>query len=298
MDDVTSLRIFLEVARRQSFSATADHFGISRSAVSKHVASLERDLKARLLNRTTKQMHLTRAGAFVAERGPEVLMSLDDLKGAVGALTGEVSGLIRVGAAPYFGSHRLVPMIASFCREYRDVQISLTLLSQSRIEDFVGTGLDVGVVNSSSLPDMTHSAYTVADMPQATVASPGYLKTAPALEKPEDLVRHECLVNSFKSQTGTWRFTANDDQTSVRVRGRFRSSYGDSLKHAAVHGMGVSVHPRYMVEEELRSGSLVEVLPAFAPEMLRVYALYSGRGRIPQHVRVFIESMRKWHWNL
>lgn len=299
MDDVYSLRIFLEVARRQSFTGAADHFGISTSAVSKHVAALEKSLNARLLNRTTKQMHLTRAGAFLAEKGQEVVGNLDDLQETVVGLTGDVSGVIRVGAAPYFGAHRLVPAISAFCQQHPDIRLTITTLSKSRIEDFVGAGLDVGVVNTSQLPDMTHSAYTITDMPQVVVASPAYLKRRKLPMVPEDLAHHECLVNSFKSPTGTWRFVGADgNSSSVRVRGRVRASYGEAVKIAAVHGMGVSMHPRYMVADELKSGALVALLPGYEPELLRVYALYSAKTRLPLRVRTFIEFLRHWPWAL
>ncbi len=298
MDDITPLRIFLEVARRQSFTAAAEYFGLSPSAVSKQVATLERLFQARLLNRTTKKMHLTRAGAFVVQKAPEILQGLEDLQETVLGLTGDVTGLVRVGAAPHFGAQRLTAMIAAFSRQYPNIQVSLTLLSKHRIEDFVEVGLDVGVLNSSSLPDMTHSAYTITDMPQVAVASPAFLAGRPPLRSPADLADCDCLVNTYKSPTGSWRFTGPDGPQSVRVRGRMVASYGEALKMAAVHDMGVSVHPRYMIANELANGSLVQVLPDYEPEMLKVYALYASRGRIPRRVRVFIDFMRQWEWRL
>jgi len=297
MDDVLSLRIFLEVTRRQSFTATAEHFGISPSAVSKHVAGLEQTLKARLLHRTTKQMHLTRAGAFVAERGTDILLDLDDMCSAIAGMTGEVSGLIRVGAAPYFGAHRLMPMVAALREKHPDIEVSLVTLSQSRLEDIVGAGLDVGIVNTTRLPDMTHSAYTITELPQVAVASPAYLRLRGSPAEPTDLAQHECLINSYKSPTGTWRFSGPDGtQTSVRVGGKTRSSYGEALKMAAVSGMGISVHPRYMVEKELRDGSLLPILAGYEPEVLRVFAVYNGPSNLPQRVRTFIDFMREWDW--
>ncbi len=294
MDEITPIRVFLEVARRQSFTGTAEHFGLSISAISKHVATLEKSLNARLLNRTTKTMSLTRAGSLVVERGTAVVRDLANMRASVAGLNGDISGVVRVGAAPYFGAQRITPLIASFCEQHPAIQVTLTLLSHRRVGDFVKEGLDVGIINSPDLQDATHSAYTITNMPQVLVASPSYQKRAGRIQTPSDLAKLNCLVNSYKSPTGTWRFNGPQGEVTVTVQGNFRSIYGDCLKVAAVHGMGISMHPRYMVAKELAQGELVQLLPDFEPEMLHVFALFASGGLIPQSVRTFLDFLRQW----
>jgi DNA-binding transcriptional LysR family regulator len=294
MDEITSLRVFLEVARRKSFARTAEHFGMSPAAVSKHLAALERSLQTRLMNRTTKQMSLTPAGEQVIESATAVLSELEHMHRTVADLSRELSGTVRVGVAPYFGAHRLVPVVASFSRQYPDVKFSVTLLSKQRIEAFVSEGLDIGVVMTPRLQDASHGAHELAVLPQVLVAAPAYLRAAPALRVPADLAQHACLVNVYKTATGTWRFGGAAGATTVRVDGPLRSNYADALKQAAVSGMGISMHPRYLVAEELAKGVLQEVLPDYPPEALTAYAIFSTRGAMPARVRAFLDYLRQW----
>lgn len=294
MDDLVSLRVFLEVARRKSFSGTATHFGMSRASVTKHVAKLEDALQVRLLNRTTKQMSLTLAGMHVVASGGTLLTGVEELKSTLKGLSNDLAGIIRLGVAPSFGSQRLLPVLHAFAERYVDIQITLTLLTQRKEETFIAGGLDVGIIIASSLKDATHSGIHLATAPQALVASPKYLAKRGAIERLEDLLKCNCLINVNKSPTDMWKFTGPEGPASIRVQGPLRSDFGEALKAAAISGMGVSIHPYYMIDRELEAGLLEVVLPQYTPEQLNVFAIYSAQKTMPLRVRTFIDFIKGW----
>ena len=294
MDELSCLRMFLEVARRNSFSGAAQHFGVSRATSTKQVAWLEKSFGAKLLNRTTKQLGLTRAGLEVVENGSALLQQYDELRESVNNLSGDVSGIVRVGVPPSFGTRRLLPVIRDFYARYPDIQIALSLLTVRKQETFVEQGLDVGIIIVPVLKDASYVAIPLAGAPQALVASPAYLKRHGRIRTPQDLIDHNCLVNWNKSPTGIWNFTGPNGPVSVRAHGSLRSDFGDALKEAALAGLGVPMHPYYMIAEEIEQGLLKVVLPGYEPSALDVYAIHSSRKNMPMRVQLFVEFLKEW----
>ncbi|MET4579215.1 LysR family transcriptional regulator [Ottowia thiooxydans] len=294
MDELMSLKVFLEVARRRSFARTADHFGLSPASVTKHVAFLERTLTARLLNRTTKQMSLTLAGEQVVELGESVVGQLETMRSRVAELSQDITGEIRIGVAPSFGSNRLTHVLAEFCRLHPDIRITLILLTHRKEETFINEGLDVGIIIGTSLKDASHKAIKLADVPQVLVASPEFAARHADLKTPADLAQVNCLVNTTKAPTGLWHFLGPSGPITQRVQGNMQSNFGYVLAESAAAGMGISMHPLYMISDELESGALVTVLPDYAPEPLQIFAIYSSRASIPLRVRTLLDFLRSW----
>ncbi|GAA4324670.1 LysR family transcriptional regulator [Pigmentiphaga soli] len=288
------MRVFLEVARRNSFAGAAQHFGVSRATCTKQVAWLERSLGAKLLNRTTKQLGLTRAGLQVVENAAGLLERYDELRESVRNLSGDVAGVIRVGVPPAFGTRRLLPVVNEFYEKYPDIQIALSLLTVRKHETFVEQGLDVGIIIVPMLKDASFIAIPLAEARQALVASPAYLARHGPIEKPQDLLDCNCLINWNKSPTANWSFTGPQGPVTVRVQGSLRADFGDALKEAALEGMGVSMHPYYMLAEEIERGELVVVLPDYEPSGLEVYAIYSSRRNLPVRVQLFLDFLKEW----
>src|SRR5690606_24764866 len=249
MDELKCMRVFLEVARRGSFYQAAQHLGVSPSSVSKQIAWLESSLDVRLLNRTTKKVGLTAEGQHLLRTGAPLVERLDELRASVRMARGKTSGMIRVGVPHAFGRLRFLPVVMEFHRRYPDIQVSLSFSASRDKEHMARDALDVKVLIAESLEESSLIALPLGDAPQALVASPDYLRHAPALKKPEDLAQCNCLINLMKSPNGIWRFERADEKFAVRVQGSLRSDMGDSLKAAALMGLGISIHPYYMVLE-------------------------------------------------
>jgi len=292
MDRLRCMEVFIEVARTGSFAASARNLGMSRAAVTKHVARLEDLLGARLLNRTTKQVGLTEAGLMASAGGRQLLERYDAIEADVRESTRTPRGVVRVGTPPAFGTYHMVPLVAAFAERHPDIQVVLSL--DTGDANLVAQGLDLSVRITLEREDASHVAQPLAKAPQLLVASPDYLARHGTPRTLAELAEHNCLVHVIKSPTGIWRFAGPQGPASVRVRGTIASNFGDALMQAALRGYGISMHPYYMVSQSLDEGRLVAVLPEYAPDAHDVYVIYSSRQNLPERVRRFITFLRDW----
>lgn len=290
MDRLRALEIFTEVARGRSFTAAAQRLGMAKGNVTKHIAWLEKLMGAQLLHRTTKSVSLTEAGMSLLEGAQDLLDRFDGVGETVRGAVKAPVGMIRVGTPPSFGAVHLVTMIASFSAAYPDIQFALHL--DDGRADITGEGLDLSIRIAPSLKDTSLIAQKLASVPQLLVASPAYLKEHGVPRTPEDLVHHNCLVNTLKAPTSLWSLVGPEGRKQVRVSGTMRSNFGEALRHAALLGRGISMHPTYMLAEDVRQRRLKVVLPAYQPTGLDVYAVYSSRRNIPIRVKLFLEFLR------
>ena len=323
MDKLRAIEVFIEVAQGLSFSAAALRLGMAKGNVTKHVAWLEQTMGVQLLTRTTKSVSLTESGLSLLENGRELLDRVEHVEAAVRQSVKETKGILRVGAPPSFGAFHLVPIITAFSAAHPDIQVVL-YLDDGRT-DLVSEGLDMSVRIASALKDTSNVAHRLAVVPQVLVASPAYLARRGSPGNIADLSEHDCMVHALKSPTNIWTFTGPDpklifqeqagpmtSQTtltqgelvamtrsltarySVRVRGTIRANFGEPLRHAALLGHGISIHPTYMVMEDLRAGRLQRVLPQYNPSGVEIYAVFPSRKNLPVRVRTFLDFLNQW----
>ena len=292
MDKLRAIEVFIEVAQGLSFSRAAQSLGMARGNVTKHVAWLEQTMGVQLLTRTTKSVSLTESGLSLLENGRELLDRVEGMDAAVRLSVKEPKGMLRVGAPPSFGAFHLVPIIAAFSKAHPDIQVVL-YLDDGR-SDLVAEGLDMSVRIASALKDTTLVASRLAVVPQVLVASPAYLAQRGHPEDVADLTEHDCMVHALKSPTNIWTFTGATGKASVRVRGTIRANYGEPLRHAALLGQGISMHPTYMVKQDLVAGRLETVLPELKPVGVDIYAVFPSRKNLPVRVRTFLDFLTEW----
>jgi len=300
MDKLKAIEVFIEVAQGLSFSGAAQRLGMAKGNVTKHIAWLEQSLGVQLLTRTTKSVSLTESGLSLLENGRELLDRVDSIDAAVRQSVKEPKGMLRLGAPPSFGAFHLVPIITAFSSAHPDIQVVL-YLDDGRT-DLVAEGLDMSVRIATSLKDTSQVAQRLAVVPQLLVASPDYLRRRGTPHTIADLADHECMVHALKSPTNIWTFMDDSTgdlaptrgKTTVRVHGTIRANYGDPLRHAALLGHGISMHPTYMVMQDLQAGRLVSVLPQFRPVGVDIYAVFPSRKNLPVRVRTFLDFLRQW----
>jgi DNA-binding transcriptional LysR family regulator len=291
MDRLRAIEIFSEVARGRSFSGAAQRLGMAKGNVTKHVAWLEELLGAQLLTRTTKSVSLTEAGLSLLEGGQDLLDRFELVGEAVRGAVKAPKGTIRIGTPPSFGAVHLAPIVTSFSANHPGIQFVLHL-DDGRV-DIAGEGLDLSLRIAPSLKDTSLVAQKLGSVPQLLVASRAYLAAKGEPQTLEELSNHDCLVNALKSPTNFWTFTVPGGKKSVRVSGTMRSNFGEPLRHAALLGHGISMHPNYMVAEDIQMHRLTVVLPAYRPTGLDVYAMYPSRRNMPGRVRLFLEFLRE-----
>jgi len=292
MDRLRCIEVFVEVARDGSFSGAARRLRMSKSATTKHVAWLEQALGAKLLNRTTKHVGLTEAGAHALTQGQLLLDGYEEIGAGAREMVQQPRGVVRVGTPPSFGTHHLLPLVARFTDRYPDIRIQLLLDDGSA--NLITQGIDLSLRIGPAPEAASHITVPLTKAPQVVVASKDYLRKHGTPKTPADLAGHNCLVHSLKSPTNIWRFSGTAGEVSVRVRGTVSSNFGDALMQAALLGHGISMHPYYMVSDELKARRLVVVLPDYEPLELDIYVMYPTREHLPARTRRFLEFLKRW----
>jgi len=290
-DRLRELEVFLAVAQARSFTAAGQRLGMSRANVTKLVAALEARLGTKLLNRNTQHVAPTEAGLLLVGRAGALLGEFDALQADVQDSAGRPSGIIRVGVPPSFGAAHLVPAVAAFTDEHPGMQVVLCL--DTGDAELVRDGLDLSLRIASTLKDASYIARLLARVPQVLVAAPAYLDRRGMPAGLEALGQHNCLVHRLKSPNDHWSFTVDGHVVSVPVAGRLAADFGEALRSAALLGHGISLHPTYMVAEDLAAGRLCAVLPGFEPVGLSVHAIYPQR-KVPARVRLLLDFLVGW----
>ena len=293
MNVIDCLEVFVEVGKSLSFSKAADSLASSRSAVTKKIAWLEAHFEVQLLNRNTKHVSLTESGRLLLENADTLAQSLLNLKELVQGPVLTASGRIRIGAPPSFGTVHLVPAIQDFLARYPAIKVSL-LIDDGR-SDLIAENIDLSVRIAPRLKDSNQIAYKITVVPQVVVATGAYLARHGRPETPQDLERHNCLAHNLKAPTGQWSFTDAQANTHiVRVGGSFNSNLSEAILNMTKRGGGISMHPRYMVEQDLADGVLDVLLPDYEPQGLDIHAIVQTRRNQPDKVRLIVEHLRNW----
>lgn len=287
MDKLSSMKVFMQVARLGSFSAAADNMGISKAMVSKHIKRLEDNLDIQLFNRTTRSLSLTEVGTVYRERIKEILNDIEETELSVSKLSSEPRGNLRVMAPTSFGSFRLSRAITEYLRAYPNVTVELLLTD--RTPDLVDEGLDLAI-RIGSLEDSSLFARKLAEVRMVVCASPGYLEQNGTPDTPQDLLEHNCLLQTTRLGE-TWSFRTNEGNVRPDVQGNLRTNAGDALRMAALKGCGLVNLPMYIVDKDIKHGRLIPVLEEFEASRRPIHAVYLHRMHLSAKVRTFVDFM-------
>lgn len=286
--DLQQLRSFLAVVKAGSFVAAAETSGLSKAAVSRHVAELEGHLAVRLLHRTTRRLSLTEEGQRFHGRALELMAALEELEAETSSSGGEAIGMLRVNAPLTFGNLHLAPLWPRFLAAHPKVSLDVTL--NDRVVDLVEEGYDIAVRITSRL-DPHLVCRPLATTRMVLCAAPAYLTQHGTPTHPHELAGHTAFAYSYWSGGDDWRFEGPQGAVSVRVQARMHTNSGDSCRVAALDAQGIVLQPDFLVGQDLRSGALVELMPEYRSIELGIYAVYATRKHLPMKSRHLIEYL-------
>jgi DNA-binding transcriptional LysR family regulator len=292
MDKLTSMIVFTKVAKAGSFAAAAKELNLSRAMATKHVMQLENSLGVRLLNRTTRNLNLTEVGAVYLERCLQILDDIEETELSVTRLQTEPRGTLKLNATPFFGAYHLAPAIAAYTEIYPDVNVELVL--QAGYVDLIEEGFDLAI-HLDSLPDSSLIARKLGSSQRVVCGAPAYFQKRGIPETPNDLKKHNCLVNSSLPPRDQWQFSEPESgkTTVVKVDGTMEANVADALRMAAISGLGLVLLPTYMVGQDLRKGRLQAVLTDYIPAPLEIHAVYPHRKHLSAKVRTFVDFLHE-----
>ena len=286
-DALQEITVFAKIVGTGSLSAAARDLGISPAVVSRRLAALEARLGVRLVNRTTRSLHLTDEGAAYYETCSRVISDIEEADAAVSAGRADPRGTLRVALPASFGNQHVAPLVPRFAERYPDVQLALSL--SDRTVNVVEEGFDLAI-RIADLADSSLAARKLAPNRRVVCASPAYLRRYGAPRTPEDLIKHNCLATEFAMN---WDYRDPDGKPgSVRVAGRYACDNWEVLREWALAGLGVALKSTWDVRRHLEDGSLVSLLPGytFATDVA-IYAVYPHRRHLPAKTRAFIEFL-------
>ncbi len=258
--DLKALRYFTRVATTESFVATARHFGVPPSSVSRHIAALEKELGHQLLFRHTRAVRLTEAGERYYLQVRDALDALDTASEGIAGHDAAPRGVVHVNAPVALGRLHIAPLLVDFQALYPELTIELTLTDT--FIDPVQEGADL-TVRIGKLEDSGLVARALGEQRYLACASPGYLAAHGQPARPEELTRHNCLLYRGQHGTQRWYFRAPGPAAAEAhvVTGNLRSNNAETLVAAAVAGQGLVLFPRWLYPlYSVRSGALVPVL--------------------------------------
>jgi LysR family transcriptional activator of dmlA len=284
------LAAFSAVVRCGSFSAAALDLVLSKSVVSERVRALERRAGARLLERTTRKLRLTEAGADVLAAATRVDDALDAVSLKLDASGREPAGLLRIATTNDLGSLLVAPVVARLVTTYAKVRVEVLVEDASR--DMLEAKLDVAV-RLGAPKDSSFVARKLAVLGEPVVASPSLAERLGAVERPRDLagapwVRHALLA------PGPMRFEGPAGASDVVAAvARAEANSGATLLSLLVHGAGVGVLPEHALREALREGRLVDLCPGWLWKRVSLYALTPSRSDARPAVAVFLSMLEE-----
>lgn len=287
LDRLASMAVFARVVEAKSFSAAARQLGLSKSAVSKHVARLEEILGARLLQRTTRRLALTETGTVFHAHCLRVVAEAEEAEAAVTNLTASPRGFLRVSLPMTFGRMHVAPRLPDFLARHPDMTIEIGL--NDRVVDLVEEGFDVAI-RIASMPDSSLVARKLAPCRIVVCAAPRYLAVHGEPETPQDLGSHNCLGYTYTPNSmDQWPFDGPAGLQSIKVTGNLIANNGEMLRDAAIAGLGVIRSPSFIVGDALADGRLKPLLCDYAVPSLSISAVYPSRRHLTPKVRAFID---------
>lgn len=285
MDRLLCERMFVAVLEAGSFAAAAQRLGTSSGQASKLVSRLETELGVRLLHRTTRALAATEAGQVYFDRLRGILDEFDAVETEVRNAAQLPRGKIRMSAPLSFGTLRLAPVLADFAKAYPE--ISLDVHFSDRLVNLVDEGFDLAV-RVGKPGDSALISRKLCQSQVIVAASPAYLAQRGRPERPEDLVGHDCLIDTNYRDPQHWSFRNGQ---RVAVAGRLAFSNASACMIAAEAGLGIASSPDFVLAESLKAGRLQPLLTGYQEPPLGVFALYPSGRQLALKMRVLIDFL-------
>ncbi len=287
MDRLTSLTAFVRVVDNGGFSAAGRKLNMSTTMVSNHIQALEERLGARLLHRTTRKVSLTEIGKAYYDRCTQILADIEQADDIAGAMQSTPRGTLRVYTATHIVQF-IAPVVTEFLASYPEVKVDLSM--GEREIDLIDEGFDVAIRLTPS-PDSSLIVRSLATWRHVLCCSHGYLEKHGRPEQLSALVERNCLRHT-NYPYDEWRFADRKGApASVRVSGGLIANSGETLRRAALEGIGIALMAGFLVHDDLEQGRLVRLLPEYRPVEFSMNAVYPHRHHLSAKVRTFIDLL-------
>lgn len=288
MDDLAAFAVLIEAG---SITLAAQQLGCSKGQLSKRISLLEARFDVLLLQRTTRRLSLTAAGAALLPQAQALLIQVERARQALARLKDDMTGPVRLTVPVSLGETFFDGLLLEFSRQYPQVQIELELNNSYR--DLSRDGFDLAI-RSEVASDQRLVARPLLAWHEMTCASPEYLRQFGEPTTPQQLVGHRCLLNSHYSGREEWLYHQQHELSRVRVSGPFASNHYNLLKKAALAHAGIARLPSYLLQAELADGRLRWLLRDYQTRSMPMYLVHPYQGGLPRRTQVLADYLIDW----
>jgi DNA-binding transcriptional LysR family regulator len=290
MDRLASMAVFVKAVELGSFAAAAEVLDLSGPMVGKHVRALEERLGVRLLNRSTRSQSLSDFGRAYYERCKSILAEADAADALALDHLAEPRGRLRVAVPAHFGRVCVAPILLRYAQRHPALELDLSF--SDRFIDLADDGYDLALRTGDPDDKAGIVARRVARQRMIVCAAPAYLAAHGQPQQIADLAAHEAIVYRRAGRVRPWLFPREGQAPAEATpRHRLRLDDLDAIADAAAAGLGLAWLPSWLVRERLRSGALLQVLPAQAPFLYDAYALWLHTTQLPPKLRLAIDAL-------
>jgi DNA-binding transcriptional LysR family regulator len=285
------IEAFLSVARHRNFRRAAADLGVTPSAISQAVRTLEARIGAALFQRTTRSVGLTEAGERFLTRAKPAFEELVAASQAARGLGQRPSGLLRLAVPRAVVPILLEPLIVSFCKSFPEVEVEVS--ASEELVDLASQGFDAGIRQGQFIAADMVTVRLTPSFPLVVVGSRNYLRAHKTPRRIEDLHQHACLrMRRSNGAIAPWSFADGNKTIEAVVAGPLIANNYPTLLGSAIEGLGLAQIPEPVASDALRAGRLSRVLDAFVPTTPGVFLYYSNRQQMMPKLRAFIDHVK------
>lgn len=279
------MSILLAVVEAGSFSAAARKLGMPLATVSRRISDLESRLKARLLNRSSRQLTLTDAGRDYFAACKRILEFAGEAERAAAGEYSTPKGDLVIAAPIVFGRLHVLPIVIEFLKTYPDIDVRM--IQSDRLANLLEDHIDVAV-RIGELPDSTLVATRLGAIRRVVCASPAYFVAHGTPRNPGDLASHDCITFDNLAAPAIWKFGTGKSETPVPIHSRLVVNTAEAAVDSAIAGAGLTRLLSYQVADALAAGTLAIALEEFEPAPWPVSLIHGGHGMLPLKLRAFL----------
>jgi len=294
LDQLRAMGVFACVVEKSSFSGAARELGITTSAVSQQIRSLENEMEVKLLHRSTRKLNLTEAGQAFFHSCQEMLAAAERGKIRINELRDDLVGDLRIATTPELGANHVIPALSHWMQAHRGLDVHVE--ADNQYIDLIEGRIDIALRMSPKIEDNNLNVVPLALVEQVMVASPSYLNQSAPVSRPEDLNNHDLIpVNIMKNyQHFSFQNAALGETVNLEMKSRLSTNNVLVAKSLCLQGHGIARILYLDVQKDLVNGSLVEVLPDWKLSNFTLYAITAKQEQQPMKVHRCLDALKQY----
>ncbi|EMH6102307.1 LysR family transcriptional regulator [Acinetobacter baumannii] len=294
LDQLRAMGVFACVVEKSSFSGAARELGITTSAVSQQIRSLENEMDVILLHRSTRKLSLTEAGQAFFSSCQEMLAAAERGKIRINELRDDLIGDLRIATTPDLAVQHIIPALSHWMSAHRGLSVHFEV--GHRYIDLIEERIDIAVRMSSTAVEESDSVIPMAFVDQILVASPSYLNQTSPILHPNDLNNHELLsINAMNdSRSFNFQHAKTGEKLNIEMASRLQSNNLQVAKALCQQGHGIARILYLDAQNELKNGSLIEILPDWKLPAFTLYAEIAKHDQQPMKIQRCVEALKQY----